>query len=216
MAVALGLADLAIGTDTAGSGRVPAGLQGIVGIKPTLGVVSHRRRRARVRVLRLRDDLRARPARWPSRAMAVLGRRRAGPSLAGGRPAGRAAAAAGGGAARAARASTPTGAAAFGAAVARAGRSAAPRSWRSISTPFLAAARLLYDGALVAERYAAVGEFVDSRPGAVDPTVRAIVSPAGGIQAHRLIADRRRLRAAARRGDGAVGRHRRAADPHRS
>ena len=33
-------APLAIGTDTAGSGRVPAGLQGIVGIKPTIGAVS--------------------------------------------------------------------------------------------------------------------------------------------------------------------------------
>jgi allophanate hydrolase len=40
VAVALGLVDIAIGTDTAGSGRVPAGLQGIVGIKPTLDVVS--------------------------------------------------------------------------------------------------------------------------------------------------------------------------------
>ena len=39
VAVATGQADLAIGTDTAGSGRVPAGLQGIVGIKPTVGVV---------------------------------------------------------------------------------------------------------------------------------------------------------------------------------
>ena len=39
VAVALGLVDIAVGTDTAGSGRVPAALQGIVGIKPTLGVV---------------------------------------------------------------------------------------------------------------------------------------------------------------------------------
>ncbi|PRC52659.1 allophanate hydrolase, partial [Mycobacterium sp. ITM-2017-0098] len=38
--VATGEADLAIATDTAGSGRVPAALQGIIGIKPTLGVVS--------------------------------------------------------------------------------------------------------------------------------------------------------------------------------
>ena len=38
-AVALGIADLAVGTDTAGSGRVPAALHGIVGIKATLGVI---------------------------------------------------------------------------------------------------------------------------------------------------------------------------------
>jgi len=40
VAVALGEADIAVGTDTAGSGRVPAGLQGIAGIKPTVGVIS--------------------------------------------------------------------------------------------------------------------------------------------------------------------------------
>jgi Amidase len=40
VAVATGEADIAIGTDTAGSGRVPVGLQGIVGVKPTLGVIS--------------------------------------------------------------------------------------------------------------------------------------------------------------------------------
>ena len=39
VAVALGIADVALGTDTAGSGRVPAALNGIVGVKPTPGVV---------------------------------------------------------------------------------------------------------------------------------------------------------------------------------
>ncbi|RII92604.1 allophanate hydrolase, partial [Clavibacter michiganensis] len=39
VAVALGLVDVALGTDTAGSGRVPAALHGLVGIKPTLGLV---------------------------------------------------------------------------------------------------------------------------------------------------------------------------------
>ncbi|MFD0524249.1 amidase family protein [Paractinoplanes durhamensis] len=39
VAVALGLVDFALGTDTAGSGRVPAALNGIVGVKPTKGLV---------------------------------------------------------------------------------------------------------------------------------------------------------------------------------
>src|SRR6185312_836180 len=39
VAVALGMVDFALGTDTAGSGRVPAALNGIVGVKPTKGLV---------------------------------------------------------------------------------------------------------------------------------------------------------------------------------
>jgi allophanate hydrolase len=39
-AVALGLVDFALGTDTAGSGRVPAGLNNIVGLKPSRGLLS--------------------------------------------------------------------------------------------------------------------------------------------------------------------------------
>ena len=40
VAVALGLVPLALGTDTAGSGRVPAMLNNIVGLKPSLGLIS--------------------------------------------------------------------------------------------------------------------------------------------------------------------------------
>ena len=40
VAVAAGIADIALGTDTAGSGRVPAAFGGIVGLKPTIGSVS--------------------------------------------------------------------------------------------------------------------------------------------------------------------------------
>lgn len=40
VAVALGLAAFALGTDTAGSGRVPAAFNNIVGYKPTLGLLS--------------------------------------------------------------------------------------------------------------------------------------------------------------------------------
>ena len=42
IAVARGLVPFALGTDTAGSGRVPAGLNNIVGLKPSVGAVSTR------------------------------------------------------------------------------------------------------------------------------------------------------------------------------
>ena len=40
VAVAAGLASFSLGTDTAGSGRVPAAFNGLVGLKPTRGVLS--------------------------------------------------------------------------------------------------------------------------------------------------------------------------------
>ena len=43
-AVAAGIVPFALGTDTAGSGRVPAAFGNIVGLKPTLGSVSARGR----------------------------------------------------------------------------------------------------------------------------------------------------------------------------
>src|SRR6202007_3011063 len=45
--------------------------------------------------------------------------------------------------------------------------------------PFLAAAQLLYSGPWVAERTAAVEELVKTTPGAINPTVRAILQ--GGL-----------------------------------
>ena len=42
-------------------------------------------------------------------------------------------------------------------------------------TPFFAVARLLYEGPWVAERTAAVGDFIAAHPGAADPTVESII-----------------------------------------
>ena len=42
VAVALGLVSFALGTDTAGSGRVPAAFNNIIGTKPTRGLLSNR------------------------------------------------------------------------------------------------------------------------------------------------------------------------------
>jgi allophanate hydrolase len=60
-------------------------------------------------------------------------------------------------------------------------------------SPYLIAGELLYGGAFVAERYAAVGAFVDDHPDDVDPTVAAIISAAGRVPAHQLAADLERL-----------------------
>ena len=57
LAVALGVASFALGTDTAGSGRVPAGLNNLVGLKATKGLLSTGGRRAGLPHARLRDVL---------------------------------------------------------------------------------------------------------------------------------------------------------------
>jgi allophanate hydrolase len=186
--VALGIADLALGTDTAGSGRVPAAFQGIVGIKPTpgrvptTGVVPACRSFDCVTVF-ARDLTAAQQAmtimsdpEWPADAplaapphpvVAVPGRDQlTGMSdewLDGFEQAAKTLETAG--------------------AVLRPIRLA----------PFLDAAKLLYDGGFVAERYAAVGAFLDAHPDGADPAVAAIVTAARDIPAHRLVADTEHL-----------------------
>ncbi|WP_344474777.1 allophanate hydrolase [Nonomuraea monospora] len=190
VAVALGLADLAIGTDTAGSGRVPAAFQGITGIKPTLGTVSVN---GVVPACRSYDavTIMARDLDTADAAMAAMA---GGPGT---RPWPPDAPLAAPAAPRVAvpddlTAMDPGWADAFTATAERlreAGAVVEPIRFE----PFLAAARLLYDGALVAERHAAVGAFVDAHPGDVDPTVGAIISRAGGIAASDLVRDLERL-----------------------
>jgi allophanate hydrolase len=191
VAVATGQADIAIGTDTAGSGRIPAGLQGIVGIKPTLGVVSTD---GVVPACESYDcvTIFARDLELANRAMGVMAagapnrpwpadtRLAAPPEPVVAVPA-----------------ELPeldaTWQAAFAAAV-TALQAAGARIVTIDVAPFLAAAKLLYDGALVSERYAAVGEFVDAHPdAAIDPTVGRIVTAARDVPAHRLVTDRREV-----------------------
>jgi allophanate hydrolase len=195
-AVALGIANLALGTDTAGSGRVPAAFQGIVGIKPTrglvpaLGVVPACRTLDCVTVF-------ARGLAEAERALAVMaGPARADP-LARRRPPDAPLAAP-----PSPRVAAPApdrltdltsdGRRAFTAAVDRLSDTGADLVDVDLA-PFLEAGRLLYEGAFVAERYAAVGEFVAAHRAEVDPTVGAIVAGAEGIPAHALVADGERL-----------------------
>lgn len=53
----------------------------------------------------------------------------------------------------------------------------------------LDAARLLYDGAVVAQRYAAAGEFLETRPAGADPAVSDIVLGAKHPTGYQLVDD---------------------------
>jgi allophanate hydrolase len=188
VAVALGVVDIAIGTDTAGSGRVPAALQGVVGIKPTLGVVPTD---GVVPACRSYDCVTvfARDIDTADVAMGVM--------AGGARPFPSDAPLA---APPKATVAVPRELPGLSGPWRSAFRDACDRladngvAVREIEfTPFFDAARLLYDGALVTERHEAVGAFVDAHRAEVNPTVGEIVSAAGEVRATDLLADRVRL-----------------------
>jgi allophanate hydrolase len=196
VAVALGIADLALGTDTAGSGRVPAALQGIVGIKPTRGLVSTRGVVPACRSLDCVSIL-APTLRAAEQAIAVITGPDADDPASRDWPAGAPLGAPAGPVVAVPSADqlaglSPAWLAAFERTAARLGQQGVELVPIDLG-PFLAAARLLYEGAFVAERYAAVGEFVSAHPGSVDPTVRAIIEAAGAIPAHRWASDLEQL-----------------------
>ncbi|SHL43058.1 allophanate hydrolase [Pseudonocardia thermophila] len=191
VAVALGIADLGIGTDTAGSGRVPAAFQGIVGIKATPGIVpvtgivpacadydcvavlaadlttAHRA----LTVMAGPDGRDPRGRDWPADVHLAAPAR---PRVAVPRPADL-------------TALTPGYLAAFAIAVERLAGIAEPVEVDV--TGLLQTATLLYDGALVAERHAAVGQFLASRPAGADPVVAAIVGAAADVTGPQFAAD---------------------------
>ncbi|MCS0497108.1 allophanate hydrolase [Ancylobacter sp. MQZ15Z-1] len=187
VAVAAGLVPFALGTDTAGSGRVPAGLNNIVGLKPSLGLVSTSgvvpacRSLDCVSVFALSVEeafavLRAAggsdeadpysralpigmPGDFPARPRIAVPRRADLVSF-GDRLAERA----------------------FAAAVARMERLGAEVEEIDMA-PFHDTAKLLYEGPWVAERLAAVGAFLESRPAAFHPVIRSIVEQGRGLTA---------------------------------
>ncbi|MET7848135.1 allophanate hydrolase [Streptomyces avermitilis] len=196
VAVALGIVDFALGTDTAGSGRVPAAFNGIVGLKPTRGLVPTTGTvpacasldcvTVFARTLPEAEQALAHLTSPPGRDLPPLPQRAPGPW----------------------RVAVPSlsqlgeldegWGEAYEAAVVH--LVAAGVSVRTIDlSPFTEAAAMLYEGAFVAERYTAVGSFVDkliSEGGAgLDPTVAGIITRARDIPAHRLFADQERLAA---------------------
>jgi allophanate hydrolase len=195
IAVALGEVDAALGTDTAGSGRVPAALNGIVGLKPTRGLVSNAGLVPACRSLDCVSVL----ARSVADAAAVLAVA-AGPDPTDpwSRTPPRGTRAVGSGPLRVGLPRPeqlltldPPAAAAWVAAldvIAKLG----PTIEIDLA-PYLAAGELLYGSAMIAERYDAVGEFLATHPDGADPTVAALIGAARDLPAHQLAGDMDRV-----------------------
>ncbi|HEY9215455.1 MAG TPA: allophanate hydrolase [Ancylobacter sp.] len=187
VAVALGLVPFALGTDTAGSGRIPAGLNNIVGLKPSLGLVSANgvvpacRSLDCVSIFALSVEeawTALRVAAGPdeadpfSRALPVgaMGACPVRPRIAVPRALDRASF------------GDTLAEAAFVDAIARMEAMGAAIVEIEMA-PFFETARLLYEGAWIAERLAAVGSFLESRPDAFNPVVRGIIEQGRGMSA---------------------------------
>jgi allophanate hydrolase len=202
LAVALGLVSFALGTDTAGSGRVPAAFNNVVGLKPTRGLLSTR---GLVPACRSLDCISVFASSVPDAAAVFELTANFDARDPFSRPA-----PPGGG-------SIPKAGFRFG--VPRQGQleffgdSRAEAAFRTALarlielggepvsfdfTPFSRAASLLYQGAWVAERAAAVGEFIARKPSGLDPTVAAIIGGAGRYTAADLFVAQHELRELAR------------------
>lgn len=196
LAVAHGLVSFSLGTDTAGSGRVPAAYNNLVGVKPTRGLVSTRgvvpacrsldcvsvfagtvNDAARVLTVLTAPD----PEDPYSRANAP----RTAPITRLGIPA------------ELEFFGDASYEAAFARAVARV-EALGVRLVRFELGPFLEAARLLYGGPWIAERYAAVGEFIASHVHDVHPVVRDIVLGGSSVSGAEAFRGTYRLRELAR------------------
>lgn len=184
VAVALGLASFSIGTDTAGSGRVPAAFNNLIGLKPSCGRLSTRgvlpacRTLDAVSIFALSAEDAARVCRVAEGFDAddPYSRRAAPPS--GGLAAGSAGFRFGVPEARQLRffgnEQYPL---LFERALALLTAAGGQRVTVDF-TPFIEAGRLLYEGPWVAERYVVVESLLKSDPGALHPVTRQIIEGA--------------------------------------
>ncbi|CAN5126717.1 allophanate hydrolase [soil metagenome] len=195
VAVAHGIVAFALGTDTAGSGRIPAALNNIVGLKPTRGALSARGVVPACRSLdcvsvfantvddawRVTAVAAAYDAADPYSRPVAMGTPALPPVV---------------------RLGVPDEASAiFGGDVASEAFAAALAAFPDFGAkprpvdlaPFYAAAARLYEGAWVAERYAAIRDFVEKQPEALYPVTRTIIEGARRFSAADAFADQYRL-----------------------
>ncbi|MGH8809494.1 MAG: allophanate hydrolase [Noviherbaspirillum sp.] len=184
VAVALDLVSFALGTDTAGSGRVPAGFNNVVGLKPTRGLLSTRGVFPACRTLdcvsvfartvgdawKVTEVASGFDTKDPySRTIGMLGVKRRGYRIA-----------------------VPAQPQFFGDAQAEQAFRATVDLLKTLPnveigsidfTPFHEAAQLLYQGSWVAERLAAVGEFFKDRKPSMHPVVAGIIGQGANFSA---------------------------------
>jgi allophanate hydrolase len=195
LAVALGVASFALGTDTAGSGRVPAALNNLLGLKASKGLISTAGVVPACRTLDCVTTFTA-TAREASQLLALTAKidprdeySRRNPSWNDGSAFG---------APRPFRFGVPRaqdlqffgcveGPLLFGDAIDQL-KALGGEAVELDLTPFLEAARLLYEGPWVAERYSVAGELMEQNPQAVLPVIRAVLAKApavSGVQTFR-------------------------------
>jgi allophanate hydrolase len=199
-AVATGEVDFSLGTDTAGSGRVPAGLNNIVGIKPSRGLVSARgvvpaaQSVDCVSIFARTVDVAARVLQAAMGFDAADPYSRSLPLATEPLPANF-------------RFGVPSVLRFFGDLQAEQAFARAIEQMRTLGgtpvqidyAPLAEAAALLYESALVAERYAAVREFFDAHEAEVIEPVRGILAQGRGYSAADFALARVKLQALGQR-----------------
>jgi len=187
VAVAAGIAPVALGTDTAGSGRIPAMYNNVVGLKPSLGLVSTKgvvpacRSLDCISIFALTVD-----DAWTT--LSVVAGYDSADAYSQARPLGALARSPSNrrlGVPRAAQRvffGDERAAADFDEALARLARLG--HSIAEIDmVPFYETARLLYEGPWLAERYIAVRRIIESEPAALHPITAGIIAPGGALGA---------------------------------
>jgi allophanate hydrolase len=199
VAVSAGLVPFALGTDTAGSGRVPAMLNNIVGLKPSLGLISNAglvpacRTLDCISVFSLTVD-------DAMTALAVMAGPDGADPFSRDRPLGAVAAFP-----EKLRLGVPRNGQLifFGDRAAEKAYGEALERWTSLGTtlvefdlePFYETARLLYEGPWVAERYLVIRDLLASAPDSIHPVTREITAAGARLTAADTFASLYRLQA---------------------
>lgn len=188
LAVALGVASFALGTDTAGSGRVPAALNNLVGLKATKGLISTAGVVPACRTLDCVTTFTA-TAREASQLLALTAHLDPRDEYSRSNPLWNDGSAFGTprtfrfGVPRAqdlAFFGCPEGPLLFGDAIDQL-KALGGEAVELDLSPFLEAARLLYEGPWVAERYSVAGKLMEQNPQAVLPVIRAVLAKAPAV-----------------------------------